>query len=114
MTEPIGDGENGWCWSGLRPPGRKHPMSAGQTQDGRTQAVAVGRVKWFNDQKGYGFIEQENGEDVFVHYTAIQGRGYRSLKEGQLVQFDVERTPKGLRATNVRVIGEERGGKLTF
>jgi len=83
-------------------------------KDGRTQAVPVGRVKWFNDQKGYGFIEQENGEDVFVHYTAIQGRGYRSLKEGQIVQFDIERTPKGLRAANVRVIGEELGRKLTF
>jgi len=94
---------------------RKSPTGAGQTKkDRRTKAVPVGRVKWFSDQKGYGFIEQENGEDVFVHYTAIQGRGYRSLKEGQIVQFDIERTPKGLRAANVRVIGEERGRKLTF
>jgi CspA family cold shock protein len=100
--------------SGLRPPGASFRRVPVKRKDGRTQAVPVGRVKWFSDQKGYGFIEQENGEDVFVHYTAIQGRGYRSLKEGQIVQFDIERTSKGLRAANVRVIGEERGRKLTF
>lgn len=77
--------------------------------------MPVGRVKWFSDAKGYGFIAQEGGgEDVFVHFSDIQGRGYRSLKEGQIVQFDVQQTPKGLRATNVRVIGEEPGRKLTF
>jgi len=81
----------------------------------RTQAVPVGRVKWFNDAKGYGFIEQEGGEDVFVHYSNIQGRGYRSLREGQIVQFDIEQTPKGLRAINVRVIDEGQSRqKLTF
>ncbi|MCS7193187.1 MAG: cold-shock protein [Armatimonadetes bacterium] len=76
--------------------------------------MPIGRVKWFNDRKGYGFIAQEGGEDVFVHYSEIRGRGYRSLKEGQIVQFDIERTPKGLRAANVKVIGEEKGSKLTF
>ncbi len=77
--------------------------------------MPVGRVKWFNDAKGYGFIEQEGGEDVFVHFSNIQGRGYRSLKEGQIVQFDIEQTPKGLRAINVRVIDEgESRQKLTF
>jgi CspA family cold shock protein len=77
--------------------------------------VPVGRVKWFSDAKGYGFIEQEGGEDVFVHFSNIQGRGYRSLKEGQIVQFDIEQTPKGLRAVNVRVIDEgESRRKLTF
>jgi CspA family cold shock protein len=77
--------------------------------------VPVGRVKWFNDAKGYGFIEQEGGEDVFVHYSNIQGRGYRSLREGQIVQFDIEQTPKGLRAVNVRVIDEGQSRqKLTF
>jgi CspA family cold shock protein len=83
--------------------------------DRRTHAVPVGRVKWFNDAKGYGFIEQEGGEDVFVHFSAIQGRGYRTLKEGQIVQFDVEQTPKGLRAANVRVVDEGQSSrKLTF
>ncbi|MFA0733093.1 MAG: hypothetical protein LKKZDAJK_002827 [Candidatus Fervidibacter sp.] len=77
--------------------------------------MPVGRVKWFNDAKGYGFIEQEGGEDVFVHYSNIQGRGYRSLREGQIVQFDIEQTPKGLRAINVRVIDEGQSRqKLTF
>lgn len=77
--------------------------------------MPVGRVKWFNDAKGYGFIEQEGGEDVFVHYSNIQGRGYRSLREGQIVQFDIEQTPKGLRAINVRIIDEGQSRqKLTF
>lgn len=61
----------------------------------------IGTVKWFNGAKGYGFIAQESGEDVFVHFSAIQSRGYRTLEEGQRVEFDVERGPKGLQATNV-------------
>jgi CspA family cold shock protein len=61
----------------------------------------VGTVKWFNASKGYGFIEQEGGEDVFVHYSALQSEGYRSLNEGQRVEFSIERGPKGLQATNV-------------
>lgn len=66
--------------------------------------MATGTVKWFNDSKGYGFIERaDSGEDVFVHYTAIQGEGYRSLTEGSEVEFDVEQDPKGLRAANVTV-----------
>lgn len=76
--------------------------------------MPVGRVKWFSDAKGYGFIEQESGGDVFVHYTAIEGRGYRTLREGQIVQFEVVETPKGLRASHVRVIGEGTHEKLTF
>ncbi|MBI2082791.1 MAG: cold-shock protein [Deltaproteobacteria bacterium] len=60
-----------------------------------------GRVKWFNDSKGYGFIEQENGQDVFVHYSAIQGEGYKSLREGQEVVFDVIQGARGPQATNV-------------
>ena len=60
-----------------------------------------GRVKWFNDNKGYGFIEQDNGADVFVHYSAIMGDGYKSLTEGQVVEFDVTEGAKGLQAANV-------------
>ena len=65
--------------------------------------MATGTVKWFDDAKGFGFIEREEGEDVFVHYSAIVGEGYRSLAEGSEVEFDVEEDPKGPRATNVVV-----------
>jgi CspA family cold shock protein len=61
----------------------------------------MGTVKWFNANKGYGFIEHEGGEDVFVHYSALQSEGYRSLDEGQRVEFSIERGPKGLQATSV-------------
>ncbi|HOB08789.1 MAG: cold-shock protein [Limnochordia bacterium] len=61
----------------------------------------VGRVKWFNAEKGYGFIEQENGEDVFVHFTAIQGEGFRSLEEGQKVEFEIVSGKRGPQAANV-------------
>ena len=60
-----------------------------------------GTVKWFNAGKGYGFISREGGEDVFVHYSALQSEGYRSLTEGQQVEFTIERGAKGLQATNV-------------
>jgi len=66
--------------------------------------VAIGRVKWFNEKKGYGFISQEGGEDVFVHYTAIQARGFRTLHEGQRVKFDIVQGAKGPQAANVVVI----------
>ena len=64
--------------------------------------MAQGQVKWFNDAKGYGFITQEGGEDVFVHYSAIQAQGFKSLAEGDRVEFEVTRGPKGLQASNVR------------
>jgi CspA family cold shock protein len=64
--------------------------------------MAQGTVKWFNDSKGYGFISQEGGEDVFVHHTAIQMDGFRSLSEGDKVEFEVAKGPKGLQAQNVR------------
>jgi CspA family cold shock protein len=60
-----------------------------------------GNVKWFNDAKGFGFITSENGDDVFVHFSAIQGNGFRSLAEGAAVEFDVVQGPKGLQASNV-------------
>jgi cold shock protein len=63
--------------------------------------MSTGRVKWFNDAKGYGFIAQEGGPDVFVHYTSIKGEGFRSLSEGQLVEFELTQGPKGLQAQNV-------------
>jgi CspA family cold shock protein len=63
--------------------------------------MAKGTVKWFNNQKGYGFITPENGNDVFVHHSAIQGEGYKSLDEGQQVEFNIEQGPKGEQATNV-------------
>ena len=66
--------------------------------------MATGKVKWFNDSKGFGFLEQENGEDVFCHFSAITGDGFKSLQEGDSVEFDVEKGPKGLQAANVRKI----------
>ncbi len=66
--------------------------------------MATGTVKWFNAEKGYGFIQREGGSDLFVHYTAIEGSGYRSLEEGQKVEFDVAPGRKGEEAQNVRVV----------
>ena len=66
--------------------------------------MAQGLVKWFNDAKGYGFITQEDGQDVFVHYSAIQGSGFRSLAEGDRVEFEVTQGPKGLQAANVKKV----------
>ena len=65
--------------------------------------MATGRVKWFNNAKGYGFIEQENGEDVFVHFSAIQNEGFKSLNENDVVEFEVVQGQKGLQAQNVTV-----------
>ncbi len=63
-----------------------------------------GTVKWFNASKGYGFIQRQSGEDVFVHFSAIQSEGYRSLEEGQAVQFSVTKGPKGLQAEEVTIL----------
>ncbi len=63
--------------------------------------MSFGTVKWFNNQKGYGFISPENGRDVFVHHSAIQGDGYKSLEEGQKVEFEIIQGPKGEQASNV-------------
>ncbi|MBC8236446.1 cold-shock protein [bacterium] len=66
--------------------------------------MATGRVKWFNEKKGYGFVSIDGGEDVFIHYSEIQGDGFRTLYEGQEVQFEVVEGPKGPQATNVVTI----------
>ena len=64
--------------------------------------MATGTVKWFSPEKGYGFISRSDGDDVFVHFSAIEGEGYRNLEEGQSVEFDIIQGPKGLQASNVR------------
>jgi cold shock protein len=66
--------------------------------------MSKGTVKWFNESKGFGFISREDGDDVFVHHTAIQGNGFKTLAEGQEVSFDVDKGPKGLRAINVAAV----------
>ncbi len=66
--------------------------------------MTQGTVKWFNDSKGFGFIQREDGPDVFVHHTAISGSGFRSLKEGDAVEFEVSQGPKGPQAANVRAL----------
>ncbi len=68
--------------------------------------MATGRVKWFNNAKGYGFIEQEDGEDVFVHFSAVQNEGFKSLNENDVVEFEVVQGQKGLQAQNVTVTGQ--------
>ena len=93
---------------------RFSPRWAGVNQAGKTPAnlrqkkgsgtLAEGTVKWFSNEKGYGFISQSDGEDVFVHFSAIQTDGYKSLQEGQAVEFDVTDGPKGKQAANVKLM----------
>ena len=67
-------------------------------------ATSKGRVKWFNETKGFGFIEQEGGKDVFVHFSAIQGQGFKTLEEGQAVEFEIEDGQKGPQAANLTIL----------
>jgi cold shock protein len=73
-------------------------------------ARSTGKVKWFSQEKGYGFIQQDSGPDVFVHHSQIQSKGFRTLNEGERVEFDVIEEPKGLKAQNVTRPDEEAGG----
>ena len=66
--------------------------------------MRIGKIKWFNNEKGYGFIDGNNGEDIFVHYSAIKQDGYRSLSEGQIVEYELLETEKGLQAINVKEV----------
>jgi len=91
-------------WSGLPTDNKSAYQCRGRTAREGAMAVATGTVKWFNPQKGYGFISQENGPDVFVHHSAIQGEGYKSLEENQKVEFDVTEGPKGPQAANVKPV----------
>jgi CspA family cold shock protein len=90
---------------------QRHPFSPAaillstiQKRKQEYQMPEQGTVKWFNDAKGYGFISRQNGEDVFVHFSAIQAGGFRSLQEGQAVQFDVTKGPKGWQAENFQAV----------
>jgi cold shock protein len=78
------------------------PSSVNTQLKGQNTFMEQGTVKWFNDAKGFGFISRQTGEDVFVHFSAIQAGGFRSLQEGQQVQFDVVKGPKGFQAENVK------------
>ena len=84
----------------------KHPIQAyaGSMKQKEGISVPEGKVKWFNEKKGFGFIEQDGGKDLFVHHTAITGEGFKTLSEGQRVRFEVEETSKGPKAKDVQII----------
>ena len=84
--------------------GREIPTYSGSIEQEEDIFVPEGKVKWFNEKKGFGFIEQDGGKDLFVHHSAITGEGFKTLSEGQRVRFEVEETPKGPKAKNVQII----------
>jgi cold shock protein len=89
-----------WCGFGVTP--STAPKQLKNTKLEKDSKMAEGKVKWFNDSKGYGFIETDSGHDVFVHHSSIQGEGFKSLAEGDRVSFVEEKGAKGPQATNVR------------
>jgi cold shock protein len=98
-------------WAGPADNHPRYPLQAATDllsteikQETGTNKMEQGTVKWFNDAKGFGFISRQNGEDVFVHFSAIQSNGFKSLQEGQAVQFDVVKGPKGLQAEAVQIL----------
>jgi CspA family cold shock protein len=103
----LGEGKDtssGWHPSGSEEPGRDSFDPRVNSAGKGVIVMATGTVKWFNGDKGFGFITQDaGGPDVFVHFSAISGTGYRNLEEGQKVEFDTNQGPKGLQAANVRL-----------
>jgi cold shock protein len=95
QVEQFPPGDSRWS---VRAKAYRSPGGQGR----RGLRVASGHVKWFNSEKGYGFIAQQGGPDVFVHFSAIEGSGYRNLEENEEVEFEVSQGPKGLQAANVR------------
>lgn len=91
-----------WLDAGVHVAGKIDPC--GFRKKKGSGVVAQGTVKWFSNEKGYGFISQSDGEDVFVHFSAIESEGYKSLEEGQAVEFEVTEGPKGKQASNVRAV----------
>ncbi len=93
---------------GVLRPAQLSPSNLGngiRDTEGESQEMrSTGKVKWFNDAKGFGFITMDGGEDVFVHFSAIQSKGFRSLPEGAAVEFDLVQGPKGLQAANVQTV----------
>jgi CspA family cold shock protein len=88
------------------PPSHQQQLFSAKIRQKQEHQMEQGTVKWFNDAKGYGFISRQNGDDVFVHFSAIQAGGFRSLQEGQSVQFDLTKGPKGFQAENVQPLSK--------
>jgi CspA family cold shock protein len=103
LATPLGSQEGFDRFHLFRPDGGREGQIA-YKEEVQTFMREQGTVKWFNASKGFGFIQRQSGEDVFVHFSAIQGDGYKSLNEGQAVEFEVTKGPKGLQASNVTAL----------